>query len=196
MNRQSSRKSTDQLVDSTTSRSGVFRTLIVRASPRSVAAGAALVVVLLGSTACATTSSVSAIRVAPTVVPAALPTPAAGPNGESLTLQVVDNGEHVVITNSDGRPVYGNSRDRDDALFCVGECTESWIPLVQTAALISAELDVTKYRLIQRPDGTEQVVYNDIALYTWTGDSDVGLPLGTGVAGIWFAVSVDGERIN
>jgi len=93
--------------------------------------------------------------------------------------------------------VYGNENETITELICVeAECTSVWVPLQPRDAFISARLNAELYQVIARPDGIEQVAYGGTPLYTWTGDSLIGYPQGAGVAGTWFALTADGERVQ
>ena len=41
---------------------------------------------------------------------------------------------------------------------------------------------------IKRPNGSEQVTYKGMPLYTYTGDSKAGDATGQGLDGIWFVI--------
>ena len=114
-----------------------------------------------------------------------------------MTLEIVTNGDLRLITDHRGYPVYGNTRGTADALFCAdAECTTAWPPLEPRDRAVAADLDLARFAIIARPDGSEQVVYNGVPLYLWSGDRAIGIPGGAGVAGIWFAMTADGARVD
>lgn len=154
--------------------------------------------VALAASACSSASTISAERVAAEPLPTEIPAPSGvGPGGEATSLEVVDVEGLAVITDSNGMAVYGNERDTMQELFCIDlECTSVWVPLEPRDAFISARLDASKYQVLARPDGTNQVAYDGVPLYTWTGDTVVGFPQGAGVAGLWFGLTTDGSRIQ
>ena len=156
--------------------------------------GAGLVVVF----GCGDDEAVGSTRLAPPPAPAAVAPPSGvGPEGESLSLEVVESAGIMLITDHRGFAVYGNERETPAALVCAdADCTKVWLPLEPRDPAIAARLDRSKFDVILRPDGIEQVVYDQIPLYLWTGDSAVGVPAGSGVAGIWFALTADGVRVQ
>ena len=46
---------------------------------------------------------------------------------------------------------------------------------------------------IKRPDGTTQLTFDGMPLYTYSGDSAAGQANGQGVQGVWFAVTPSGS---
>jgi predicted lipoprotein with Yx(FWY)xxD motif len=117
-----------------------------------------------------------------------------GSDGQELTLAVVDGGQVTgkVITDHRGFAVYGVAGETADELVCLDECTTVWTPLAPRNAAVADELDVSQLTTLRRPDGSEQAVYAGVPLYTWTGDRQVGITGGAGVAGIWFALTETG----
>lgn len=162
-----------------------------------VFAMAALAVLMIAVAACSSSEPIVAERDAPEPLPTAIPTPSSqGPNGEAMSLEVVDFEDLAIITDGNGMAVYGNENDTIDTIFCnEADCTRVWVPLAPRDAFISSRLDAELFQVITRPDGTEQVAYDGTPLYTWTGDSIVGYPGGAGVAGIWFGLTAGGERV-
>ena len=130
---------------------------------------------------------------------AAEPTPIPAPDGvdsagNPLTLEVVDGGPAtgLVVTNHLGFAVYGLTGETTDALVCVDECLQVWIPVAPRIGTTASVLEPTLYGTFARPDGISQVTYNDIPLYTWARDEAVGITGGAGVAGTWFALTEEG----
>jgi D-xylose transport system substrate-binding protein len=78
-----------------------------------------------------------------------------------------------------------------------GTCAQNWPPLtVAQGEQPQAGPGVTgKLGVIQRPDGTSQVTYNDMPLYTFKGDAKAGDTNGQGVANLWSAATVGGTAV-
>lgn len=151
--------------------------------------------VSLLSLSCATpvTKGRALRQAAPTPIPA--PT-GVGADGELLSLETVDGSGTAFITDFNGFVVYGVQGETAEELICIDDCLTEWMPVQPRDKAIAAELDLDLYSTFTRPDGTEQVSYMDVPLYTWSGDNSVGLAQGTGVAGIWFAITSDGDFIK
>lgn len=150
----------------------------------------ALCAVLLLVSAC---SSDSAAEVERAVAPTAIPAPSGvGANGEELTLEVLDGGDAtgLVITDHRGFVVYGVAGETTTGdPTCTGDCLDVWIPLAPRDAAVSSRLDADLFEIWSRPDGFDQAAYAGVPLYLWSGDSEIGITGGAGVAGTWFALS-------
>lgn len=118
-------------------------------------------------------------------------------DGETLSLEVVESFGVELITDHRGVVVYGNVEESPEALTCVSpDCLSSWIPLAPQGQVISARLDPSLFRVIARPDGSRQIVYNGVPLYLWAGDEQVGNPQHAGTAGTWFAYTSQGRAVR
>lgn len=117
-------------------------------------------------------------------------------DGVRFNLTVIDLDGRALITDTDGRVVYGNTRDTLASLFCVDTCTDTWVPVPTNGGGVSGRLDESLLGTRSRPDGTGQATYDGIALYTFSGAQNPGSLNGIGVAGIWFALNADGSRIT
>lgn len=120
----------------------------------------------------------------------------AGANSEAPTLRVVDVDGRAVVTDADGRTVYGNTEDTADNFFCTGTCTKTWVPVAIEDGLVSSRLDATRVGVVSHPSGIDQVTYGGIALYTRAADDAVGSLDGRAAGGVWFPLTDTGEFIR
>jgi len=71
---------------------------------------------------------------------------------------------------------------------CTGSCASAWPPVLlpsgTSAATAGSGVTAGKLGTIQRPDGTTQVTYNGMPLYTFASDSP-GQATGQGVDGFF-----------
>ena len=145
---------------------------------------------LLGAVACGGDSVSQAERV---VAPTSVPAPSGvGADGQELTLEVVVGGATtgLVLTDHRGFVVYGVTGEAAEGEpTCFGDCLDVWIPLSPRDLAVSDQLEIDLFAVYTRPDGIDQVVYAGIPLYLWTGDREVGITGGAGVAGTWFALT-------
>lgn len=129
--------------------------------------------------------------------------PAAPSNASSTTAPVtgvVDAsgvGNHgVVLVSRTGATLYRYASDGTGAPTCTGGCATAWPPLtVPTGSTVpAAGSGVTAADLgtVTRSDGTFQVTYKKMPLYSFTGDASSGQANGQGVGGVWFVVPVSG----
>lgn len=122
-----------------------------------------------------------------------------GADGAELTLEVVDGGDSTgrVLTDHRGFAVYGLTGETvGGALQCFGECLDVWIPVAPRDGGVASALDAERYEVYLRPDGIEQATYAGVPLYTWTGDDEIGVTGGAGVAGTWFALTTAGGHLD
>lgn len=143
----------------------------------------------------------SAAPVAGTSKRDAAPTPIPPPSGlndagEKLSLELVENEGVKYITDHEGFVVYGLEDETALALLCVDECRDDFTPLAPRDKAVADGLDIELFTSFTRPDGDVQVLYNEIPLYRWSGDTKVGVAGGSGVAGVWFALDADANPLK
>jgi predicted lipoprotein with Yx(FWY)xxD motif len=115
------------------------------------------------------------------------------PAGGLGTRQI--SGIGTVLDDSKGRTLYHNTEETSGKIVCTGNCEQAWPPLSATsgqAPPASAGL-ASDLGVIQRPDGSMQVTFKGMPLYTYSGDSEAGQATGQGVGGVWFAVTSSGS---
>jgi len=124
--------------------------------------------------------------------PTSIPAPAGvATDGEPLALEVLDGGDvtGLIITDVEGMAVYGTTGETVDNFVCTGDCFDVWIPVESDATAIAEELDPALFGSVLRPGGITQLTYAGVPLYRWSGDKEVGITGGAGIAGTWFALS-------
>lgn len=163
----------------------------VRRTPRSSRwlAGGALGVVLLVSAACGSSGA----------------TPPSSTSGQgSTTTSTAASGPTVVklasvgtfgpvLVDSAGMTLYRYTPDGRDTSVCTGGCASVWPPLTvpagTTAPTGGAGIQGADLGVITRGDGSHQITYKGIPLYTYTGDTKAGEATGQEVGGTWFVVT-------
>jgi predicted lipoprotein with Yx(FWY)xxD motif len=82
-----------------------------------------------------------------------------------VSVEAIDGTD--VLVDSQGRALYSADVEAGGRILCTGSCTADWDPAIasgdQASADINADLGV-----LQRPDGTEQLTYEGLPLYTFT----------------------------
>lgn len=180
--------------------------------------GAAACLAAFGlTTACGGTSTPPASSAA-APAPAAASNAAAGQGGHSmagmgsgghsmpgmgsggLELYAVQTGSlGVVVTDGQGRLVYGSDQDMTDPpmSMCTGTCTQEWQPLVVPAGqqpdLLGVDAD--QVGLIARADGGGQVTLGGWPVYVNLHDDGGLKAVAPGAHGAWFAMTPQGERV-
>jgi predicted lipoprotein with Yx(FWY)xxD motif len=121
----------------------------------------------------------------------------AAPDTRTVTVKLrLSNALGVsILVDSAGLPLYHDLREKKGKIHCVGACAEDWVPLLVTrrAKLIAGPgVKASELGMIKRPNGDEQVTYNGLALYQFSGDTIAGQVNGQGAHGVWFAITAAG----
>jgi predicted lipoprotein with Yx(FWY)xxD motif len=93
--------------------------------------------------------------------------------------------------NAQGLTLYHLSAERGGKFICTSaSCTQVWHPVV-VASGTKPSGTVGSLGVVKRPDGTEQVTYKGMPLYTFAQDSAAGQANGQGIkdVGTWTAVT-------
>ncbi len=127
--------------------------------------------------------------------PAGGPSPASGGGGTAVTVSAAAvPGVGQVLVTSQGMTLYYLKTETNGSIKCTGSCASAWPPLLLSSgtASASAGAGVTgKLGTIARPEGTTQVTYNGMPLYTFTSDGP-GAASGQGVSN-FYAVTASGS---
>jgi predicted lipoprotein with Yx(FWY)xxD motif len=98
------------------------------------------------------------------------------------------------LVDPQGMPLYVEVYDFRGRTYCISSaCSGVWIPYtVQPGAYPMTAANVHgKLGTLTRPDGTMQLTYNNLALYTYTGDTQAGVPTGVGINNVWYLAAPD-----
>jgi predicted lipoprotein with Yx(FWY)xxD motif len=151
-------------------------------------AGGALAVVLVVAAACGSSAATPAASTGAGSVTTAAPAAGSG------LVQVARVGSlGPVLVDKTGMTLYRYTPDGMDKSVCTGGCAALWPPLTEpsgTAAVTGAPgLPASDLGTFVRADGTRQITYRGMPLYTYRGDTKAGEASGQGVGGTWFAVT-------
>jgi predicted lipoprotein with Yx(FWY)xxD motif len=97
----------------------------------------------------------------------------------------------TVLVNAQGMTLYALSGEQGGKFICTSSaCTTVWHPLAASSATPSGS--VGSLGAVKRPDGTEQVTYKGMPLYTFSEDQTAGEAKGQGIkdVGTWTAVTI------
>jgi predicted lipoprotein with Yx(FWY)xxD motif len=97
----------------------------------------------------------------------------------------------TVLTDSSGMTLYTLSAEQNGKFICTSApCTQVWHALGAPAS--GAPSGVASLGTVTRPDGTKQVTYKGLPLYTFAQDQHPGEAKGQGVkdVGTWSAATV------
>jgi predicted lipoprotein with Yx(FWY)xxD motif len=97
----------------------------------------------------------------------------------------------TVLTDARGMTLYSLSAEQGGKFICTSSsCTQLWHPLSASAA--GTPSGVASLATVMRPDGTRQVTYKGLPLYTFAQDQQPGQAKGQGLkdVGTWSAATV------
>lgn len=113
------------------------------------------------------------------------------------TVNVADGGDlDEILVDSDGNTLYIADGESGDNIMCTEACLDAWPPLTVPAGeepSTGEGVDGT-VATVERNDGTFQVTYDGLPLYTFANDGGPGDVSGHGVSDqlTWHAVTPDG----
>lgn len=103
-------------------------------------------------------------------------------------------GVGTVLTDAHGMTLYHLTTESGGKIECTGSCAQTWPPVLASGSLPAASGALTgTFGTVKRPDGTMQLTYDGMPLYTYAGDSAPGQANGQGIQGVWFAVTPSGS---
>jgi len=82
---------------------------------------------------------------------------------------------------------------------CYGDCEKTWPPLEASDSevfLPGEGVDESLLGTVNRRNGSQQVTYNDLPLYLFSGDEEAGDVNGQGLGDVWWVVNASGEPIQ
>ncbi len=113
----------------------------------------------------------------------------AAPSGPVVSLAQVGNLGEVMV-GQNGHTLYAFTDDPEKQSSCFDACATAWPPLiVQDGFTISDALQASGASVIDRPDGTHQLVMGKWALYYFAGDAAPGDANGQGSKDKWYAIN-------
>jgi predicted lipoprotein with Yx(FWY)xxD motif len=156
--------------------------------------GIALLVAACGSGSAASPATTSAAAPA-TAAPAAAGSAAPAAEGRPMVnLGSTTLGD--VLVDGNGMTLYMFTADSGGASACTGDCLATWPALAGDGATPGPGLDAANFASITRDDGSKQVTFYGMPLYTFSGDKAAGDVNGQGVGGKWYVVKADGTVVK
>jgi alpha-glucoside transport system substrate-binding protein len=153
--------------------------------------------------ATATTAPTMIPTTAPTMVPTTAPTvaPTTAPTSTVITtaytVMASTNAQYgAILVDGKGMTLYTFAIDKPNESMCTDGCATAWPPLTVPAGTTPTAGPGVSGTLgtFQRADGTTQVTYDQLPLYTFIRDKNPGDAFGQGVnaqGGLWWVVPTD-----
>jgi predicted lipoprotein with Yx(FWY)xxD motif len=157
---------------------------------------AAMALVALGLAACGGSSNNSDNN-----ANAATNAAATGGAGQTVSTMSV-SGISNALVDSSGKVLYTNDMDTGSKIACTDQCLTEWVPLSAPSAGQPTSDDSAvqaKLGTVKRPDGSSQVTFNGMPLYTFVEDTS-GQATGNGFRDsfggtnfLWTAATASGK---
>jgi predicted lipoprotein with Yx(FWY)xxD motif len=100
----------------------------------------------------------------------------------------------TILTSSSGYTLYRYVPDGTGPPTCTGACATTWPPLTvppgTTTVPAGPGVSAADVGAVTRPDGSIQVTYEKMPLYTYAGDAAPGRAEGQGIGGQWYVIPV------
>jgi predicted lipoprotein with Yx(FWY)xxD motif len=96
-----------------------------------------------------------------------------GSGGQTVTTKSI-SGTGDVLVDSSGAALYTNDMDTGSKIACTDQCLTEWVPVAAPAGGSPTSDDSAvqdKLGTLQRPDGTSQVTFGGMPLYSFVEDS-------------------------
>ncbi len=138
-----------------------------------------------------------------TTPPTTTPTTTTPTTTETVTIKTTQGTDGEFLTDSAGHSLYMFELDNPGKSNCTGACSKAWpavtVPTAQSSVTTMGNVVATLVGSpIVRDDGTYQVIYNSLPLYTFVGDKTPGDSNGQGqksFGGTWYLVKADGTKL-
>ena len=117
----------------------------------------------------------------------------------AATVEVAMSDLGDILVDADGNTLYMFVPDEEEGgePTCYDECAEAWPAFEASDEPAAGDgVDQSMLGTVERTDGTEQVTYNNLPLYHFSGDEAAGDTNGQGLNDVWWVLSPEGEPIR
>jgi len=80
------------------------------------------------------------------------------------------SGTGTVLVDSSGQALYTPAQEASGKILCTGACNSFWMPVTASGKVTGSSSVSGKLGSVKRPDGSMQVTYNGMPLYTFSQD--------------------------
>jgi len=117
--------------------------------------------------------------------------PAAQSGDDTATVSVEELGDSGrVLVDSAGKALYAADEEADSSVVCTGACISFWMPLTIDGGAPSGNSLPSELGVVERGDGTRQVMFDGKRLYTFVEDKPGE------VTGDGFSDAFDGQQFT
>ena len=116
-------------------------------------------------------------------------------SGPTLELASSNLGDVLVDQDSMTLYMFVPDQEQDGTPTCYDDCAEAW-PALEGEVSAGDGIDESLLGTVERKDGTQQVTYNSLPLYHFSGDESAGDVNGQGLNDVWWVVDPAGDPIT
>jgi predicted lipoprotein with Yx(FWY)xxD motif len=99
-----------------------------------------------------------------------------------------------ILTGKNGKTVYILTHDANGQSVCYGQCAAIWPPVLSDISVITGPgINAKLVGTSKRTDGSNQVTYNGMPLYYYSGDKVPGDLTGQNAFSVWFVLRPSGK---
>ncbi|MGH2821050.1 MAG: COG4315 family predicted lipoprotein, partial [Actinomycetota bacterium] len=117
-----------------------------------------------------------------------------------VSLVTTDLGDVLVDEGGITLYMFVPDQQEEGTPTCYDDCAQTWPPLEasDSGVLLPGEgVDGSLLGTVERTDGTQQVTYNNVPLYLFSGDNAEGDVNGQGLGdGVWWVMDASGKPIR
>lgn len=116
----------------------------------------------------------------------------------AATVEVADSDLGEILVDADGNTLYMFVPDQEEGEpTCYDDCADAWPAFEAGDEPTAGEgIDQALLGTVERTDGSDQVIYNDLPLYYFSGDEEAGDTNGQSLNDVWWVLAPDGEPIR
>jgi predicted lipoprotein with Yx(FWY)xxD motif len=112
------------------------------------------------------------------------------PSSKGTTVMTASSSLGTILVDSNGMTLYEFKKDTPGVSNCEGACASLWPPLTVTVTPTETSDIPGMLATITRSDGSKQVTYEGMPLYTFASDKAPGDTSGQGYNNLWYVVNI------
>ena len=124
---------------------------------------------------------------------AATVTPGPTPTSAAIVRVYQSSTLGSILMDENGKTLYYWKHDSVGKSYCTGDCLATWTPLLTNGQpRIGDQTLKGALGFFVRPDGSQQVTFEGLPIYTYSGDKNPGDTNGQGVDTMWYVLPAGG----
>jgi predicted lipoprotein with Yx(FWY)xxD motif len=125
--------------------------------------------------------------------PTSTTTPGPTPTSAAIVRIYQSSTLGAILMDENGKTLYYWKHDSAGKSYCTGDCLATWTPYLTNGQPKVGDLALKgALGFFVRPDGSQQVTYEGLPVYSYSGDKNPGDTNGQGVDSTWFVLPAVG----